>query len=99
MSDRKLLAPGVRDPVCPEHGLLPHPNLHSLRPHRHHLLGQLLAQQKRDTSSSRSWCHHCAHHDYAHVLHKRCAAKDFLCEIDRRLLGHLFRDGVRITIR
>lgn len=89
----------MRDSVRTEHGILSHPDLHPLRTDCHHFMGQLLAKQKRDTCPSRPWCHHRAYHDHAHVIHQRCAAKDFLRQINRRLLGHLFRDGVRFATR
>lgn len=89
----------MRNPIREVDGLLPHPDLHPQRPHRHHQLGVLLAQQERDTGPSRPRCHHRAHDDDAHVIDERRPPQDILRQVDRRLPGHLFRDGVRLATR
>lgn len=90
---RKLLSPGLRDPVRPLHGLLSDPDLHPVRADRHHLVGVLLAQQERHSGQSGPRRHHRAHHDHAHVFHQRRPAQDLLRQVHRRLPGHLLRHG------
>ena len=53
---RKLLSSGLFNSVRSFHGLLPDPNLHSLRTHCHHLLGLFLAQPKCDAGKSCTRC-------------------------------------------
>ena len=60
----------MRDPVCSVDGLLPHPDLHPLLPHRGHLLGLLLAQPRRNAGQGRPRGHHGPHHDNSHLIHQ-----------------------------
>lgn len=94
---RKLLSSGVRDSIRSLHGILPHPDLHSIWSDRHHLLGQFLAEPQCDTGQGGPRCHHRAHHDHPHVVNQRSATQDFLRQINRRLLGNLLRHGLRIV--
>lgn len=96
---RKLLSSGLRDTVRSFHGLLPHPDLHSIWSDRHHLLGQLLAEPQCDTRQGGPRCHHRAHHDHPHVVHQCRATQDFLRQVNRCLLGNLLRHGLRIVAR
>lgn len=79
---RKLLSTCLRDPVRQVDGLLPDPDLHPVRPDRHHLLGELLAQQERDARQGGAGCHHRAHHDDADVVDERGPTQDILRQID-----------------
>ena len=96
---RQLFANVAGDPVRPLDGLLPDPDLHSVRFDCHHLVGFLLAQQASHASSCVARCHHRADHDNAHVLHQRCLAKDLLRQVHRHLPRHLFRHGLRFSAR
>ena len=96
---RQLLAIGLRDPVCPVHGLLPHPDLHPIQSDCRHILGVFLAQQGGDTSESDSGSDHCANHDHSNGLNKLGPAKGVLCQIHRRVPGILFLHGVRLLVR
>jgi len=88
----------VRDPIREIDGLLPNPNIYTQRTDRHHLVGELLAEQKCHPRQSRTWRHHRVDHDHAHVLHQRRAAQDILRQVHRRVLGNVFRDGFRFAI-
>jgi hypothetical protein len=94
---RELLTAGMRDPVCPLHGLLPHPDLLPIQPDCNHLMGELLAESQRDAGTSQPRRHHCADHDYAHVLYQCSTAQDILRQVHRRLPRHVLRHGVRLT--
>ena len=99
MHFRKLFSAGMRDPVRTFHGILPHPDLYPFWSHRHNLVGQLLAEPKRDARQSGLGRHHRAHHDHPHVVHQRRATQDFLCQVHRCLPGNMFRYGLRIIVR
>lgn len=94
---RKLLSPGVRDSVRSIHGVLPHPDLHSIWPDRHHLVGQFLAEPQCNTCQSGPRSDHRTHHDHPHVVHERRTTQDLLRQIYRRVLGNLFRHGLRVV--
>ncbi|KAL2750680.1 ionotropic GABA-aminobutyric acid receptor RDL3 isoform X10 [Vespula maculifrons] len=97
--DRKLLAAGLRDPVRTIDGLLPDPDLHTLRVDRHNIVGELLAKPKRDPRSGGPRSNHCAHYDDPNVLDERGATKDLLRQVHRRLSGHLLRHGLCLVAR
>jgi len=88
----------LRNPIRAIHGLLPDPDLHTQRTDRHHILGELLAEPERYAGQSGVRRHHRVDHDHAHVVHERGAAEDIVREIYRRLLGHVFRHGVRFAV-
>lgn len=88
----------MRNPIRKIDGLLSHPDIHPQRTDRHHILGELLVEQKRHSGQSRVGRDHRVNHDHAHVFHQRRVAQDILREIHRRLLGHVFRHGFRIAV-
>lgn len=94
-SHRKLFPISLRDPIRKIDGLLPNPDLYPVRADRHHLLGQFLVEQKRHSGQSGAGRHHCIDHDYAYVIHERRVTQNILRQVDRRLLGYMFRHGVR----
>lgn len=96
---RKLLAAGLRDPVRTVDGLLPDPDLHTLRADCHNIVGELLAKPKRDPRSGGPRSNHCAHYDDPNVLDERGATKDLLRQVHRRLSGHLLRHGLCLVAR
>lgn len=89
----------MRDPVREVDGLLPDSNIHTQRADRHHLVGELLAEQERHARQSRPRRHHRVDHDHAHVLHQRRATEDIVRQVHRRLPGNVFRDGLRVSLR
>lgn len=68
----------MRDSIRTIHGLLPHSNLHPVRPDRHHLLGELLAEPERHPCPSGARGNHRLDHDHAHVLDERGATQDLI---------------------
>jgi len=94
---RKLLPSCVRYPVRAVNGVLPDPDLHPFGADRDNLVGELLAEPQRDARPGRPGRHHCFDHDHTHVFNQRCAAKDILRQVDRRLPGNMFRYGLRVT--
>ena len=59
----------MRDPIRAVHGLLPDPDLHTIRPHCRHILGLILAQQGRHTRPRWSGGDNCAHYDNPDIIH------------------------------
>ena len=80
-------------------GLLPHSNLHTVRVDRHHFVGEFLAEQKRHSRSGTAGRDHRADDDHLDVLYQCRATQNLVHKIDRRLLGNLFRNGLRFVIR
>ena len=96
---RQLFSVGVRNSIRTFDGLLPHPNLHPLQSDRHHILGVVLAESRRNARPRRPWRHHCAHYDNPDGLDQRGFAKNFLCQVHWRLPRRMFLYGVRFTFR
>ena len=96
---RQLLPPGLWDSICEVNGILPHPDLHSFLADRHHLLGLLLAQQRRHPCPSRTGGDNCADYDDSHLLHQLSASQNLLRQVYWRLSGRLFLHGVRLSAR
>ena len=71
----------MRNSIRTFDGLLPHPNLHPLQSDRHHILGVVLAESRRNARPRRPWRHHCAHYDNPDGLDQRGFAKNFLCQV------------------
>ena len=97
--NRKLFSTGLRDPVHPIHRLLLDPDLHPVKHDRHHLMGLILDQQRRDARSSRSWGDHRAHHDHLDDVDERGASQGLLRQIHRRLPGSMFLPRLYLTSR
>lgn len=88
----------MRDSVREINGLLSNSDLHTQRVDRHHFVGQFLAKQMRDARSSIVGGHYRVDHDHAHVIDQCRTSKDFIRQIYRRVLGHVFRHGVRLAV-
>lgn len=65
---RKLFETGLRNPVCQIDGILSDPDLYTKRADRHHIVGELLAEQMCNARPSVVGCHHCVDHDHSHVV-------------------------------
>lgn len=96
---RQLFAISLRNTIRQIHGVLPNTNLHTFRPDCDHFLGELLAEQKRYSGSRIARCDYRAYNDDADVFDERRVAQNFVRQIDRRILGYLFRHGIRFIIR
>lgn len=88
----------MRNPIRQIDGLLPYPDLHTQRTDRHHIVGELLAEQMRDARPSLAGRHHRVDDDHAHVVDERRVAEDILRQVHRRVPGHVFRDGFRLAL-
>ena len=97
--NRKLLSPGVRDPVRASDGLLPHPGVHPVVAYCDHLVGLLLAESRCHSCQGWARCDYRAHHDHANGVDQRSPAKDFLRQIHRRLFRCLLLHGFRFSAR
>lgn len=87
----------MRNSVRSFHGLLPHPDLHSIWSDCHYLVGQFLAESQRNACQGGSRRHDGAHHDHPHVIHQRGSTEDILRQINRCLPGNVLRHGLRFV--
>ena len=55
--------------------------LHPQQPHSGHVLGLILAQQRRSSSQGGAGGDHCPHHDHPHQLGERFPTQDILYEV------------------
>lgn len=63
------------------------------------LTGVVLASSKCHSCPCTARCGHCAHHDHTDVVDQFTTAQNLVRQIDRRVSRHMFRNGVRRTVR